>query len=223
MLIPRQHRSSLRLLLVAAALTIASSSPARAQPPKEPIGPFAADARVAMPRFKEDTGVAQAIVVDSTSLPTRGLGLAGGVHWYPGKMGAVTLGIGGEILLTRGSKSLDPEEEGGTPGPTVTTRFSSLSPQVSLNFGTGRGWSYLTVGLGTAAFTTERKDDPVADADGRVKALNYGGGARWFAKDHLAFMLDLRFYTVDAQAAATGRPAYSKMRMMIISGGISIK
>jgi hypothetical protein len=105
----------------------------------------------------------------------------------------------------------------------VKTSFSVLSPQVSLNFGGQNGWSYLSGGLGLASFTTEREDAPVADADGRTRALNYGGGARWFAKEHLAFCFDLRFYKIDAQDAAAGRPAYGGRRMMVFSAGVSFK
>jgi hypothetical protein len=98
-----------------------------------------------------------------------------------------------------------------------------LSPQVSLNFGSRDGWSYLSAGLGLASFTTERKDAPVADADSRTRALNYGGGARWFAREHLAFCFDLRFYKVNPQDAAPGRPGYGGRRIMTFSAGISIK
>ena len=41
---------------------------------------------------------------------------------------------------------------GGRRGPTVNARFSALSPQVSLNFGTRDGWSYLSGGIGWARF-----------------------------------------------------------------------
>ena len=156
-------------------------------------------------------------------MPSRGLGLAAGVHVYPARKGRVALGIGGEWLVSRGSKTLDPEEEGGVSGPTVTTRFSALSPQVSLNFGGRDGWSYVSGGIGWVKFTTELEDAPVADAPGRTRALNYGGGARWFAKEHIAFTFDLRFYRIDAQEASTGRPAYGGRRMMVFSAGMSVK
>ena len=189
----------------------------------EPIGPVAVDARVALPRFKENADVASALGVSTTNMPGRGLGLAGGVHWYPVRMGRVTLGLGGEILFSGASNTLEAEDDTGVDGPTVQTHFSTVSPQVSLNFGTGKGWSYLSGGLGWGSFTTEREDDPVADADGSIKVLNYGGGARWFAKDHLAFTFDLRFYAINGQEAGTARPAYPKVTLMIISAGVSFK
>jgi len=189
----------------------------------EPIGPVAVDARVALPRFKENADVASALGVSTTNMPGRGLGLAGGVHWYPVRMGRVTLGLGGEILFSGASNTLEAEDDTGVDGPTVQTHFSTVSPQVSLNFGTGKGWSYLSGGLGWGSFTTEREDDPVAEADGSIRVLNYGGGARWFAKDHLAFTFDLRFYAINGQEAGTARPAYPKVTLMIISAGVSFK
>ena len=201
---------------------VAGAAPAFAQTPP-PIGPFAVDVRVAVPRFKENADVATALGVSTTNLPGRGLGLAGGVHWYPVRMGRVTLGLGGEVLFSGASNTLEAEDDTEADGPTVNASFSAVSPQVSLNFGTGRGWSYLSGGIGWGSFTTEREDDPVADAEGRPGVLNYGGGARWFAKDHLAFTFDVRFYAVNAQEAVIGRPAYPKMTLLVISAGVSFK
>jgi opacity protein-like surface antigen len=211
---------------IAAVVATALAWPAAAAAqdlPKEPIGKFAADIRIALPRYPDDDATASALVVAADNLPGRGLGVAAGVNVYPLRLGKVTLGFGGEWMTSRGSKTLDPTTEGGPSSPTVKTSFSVLSPQVSLNFGSRDGWSYLSGGLGLASFTTEREDTPVADADGRTRALNYGGGARWFAKDHLAFCFDLRFYKIDPQDAAPGRPAFGGRRIMTFSAGISFK
>lgn len=209
--------------LAAAAMAILAPGATAQELEKEPIGRFAADARIALPRFPEDPATATALAVTAENLPSRGLGLSAGVHFYPARMGRVAIGIGGEWLLSRGSKALDPETEGGASGPTVKTRFSALSPQLSLNFGGRRGWSYLSGGIGWATFTTELEASPVQDPSGRTRAINYGGGARWFAKEHVAFAFDLRFYRVDPQDASTGRPAYGGRRMTVFSAGISLK
>lgn len=217
------NRAGCSVFAVALAMTTFAPGAAAQEPEKEPIGRFAIDARVALPRFPEDAATVTALSVTKENMPTRGLGLAAGVHVYPARKGRVALGIGGEWLLSRGSKTLDPEEEGGASGPTVTTGFSALSPQVSLNFGGRDGWSYVSGGIGWVKFTTELEDAPVADAPGRTRAINYGGGARWFAKEHVAFTFDLRFYRIDAQEASTGRPAYGGRRLMVFSAGISLK
>lgn len=214
----------LRGWLLTSVLLASFPGAAWAQGPEtEPIGRFAADLRVAIPRFPSDAAIATSLGVSEENLPGRGLGVSAGVHVYPFRMGKVTLGVGGELLIARASRTLEPTTEGGTPGPTVTGRISSLSPQVSLNFGSRRGWSYVSAGLGNATFTLEDEADPVAPQDGRVRTLNYGGGARWFAKEHLAFTFDLRFHRYDPQAATTGRPAYPGGRMMVFSAGISVK
>jgi hypothetical protein len=214
------------LVVFAVVITMAIFAPGASaqEPEKEPIGRFAVDARVALPRFPEDAATVTALGVTTDNLPGRGLGVAAGVTVYPARLGKVALGVGGEwLIFSRGSKTLDPATEGGPSGPTVTTRFSVLSPQVSLNFGGRNGWSYVSGGLGWASFTTELEAAPVADADERTRAINYGGGARWFVKEHLAFTFDLRFYRIDPQDAATGRPAYGGRRMMVFSTGISLK
>lgn len=215
-----------RPLALAAVLTVSLASPVSAQL-REPPGPVAVDARVALPRFKEDIGVASALGVDSATLPGGGLGLVFGAHWYPVRARPVTLGIGGELLVSRGTGAPEPVEgETDAPepaGPEVVTRFSAFSPQVSLNFGSDHGWSYLTGGFGWGSFRTELRDSPVAPGDSRPRVFNYGGGARWFAKEHLAFALDLRFYKIAAQPAAAGRPAYAAQTLMVFSVGASFK
>ena len=211
-------------VLVAMAMALAIPRAAAQEPEKEPIGRFAADVRIALPRFPDDASTATALGVTTEHLPSRGLGLAAGVNFYPARLGKVSLGIGGEwLVFSRGSETLDPETDGAASGPTVTTKFSVLSPQISLNFGSRNGWSYLSGGIGWAAFTTELKELPVADSGGLTRSINYGGGARWFAKEHLAFAFDLRFYKINAQDATPGRPAYGGRTMMVFSAGVSMK
>ena len=211
-------------VLVAMAMALGIPRAAAQEPEKEPIGKFAADVRIALPRFPDDASTATALGVTTEHLPSRGLGLAAGVNFYPARLGKVSLGIGGEwLVFSRGSETLDPETAGAASGPTVTTEFSVLSPQISLNFGSRNGWSYLSGGIGWAAFTTELKELPVADPDGRTRSINYGGGARWFAKEHLAFAFDLRFYKINPQDATPGRPAYGGRTMMVFSAGVSMK
>lgn len=208
--------------MAAIVLAVIIVPAARAQE-REPIGRFAADLRASLPRFPDDAATASVLGVTTNDLPGRGLGLSAGLNVYPFRLGKVTVGFGGELLLSRGSRTPKPATEGGPVGPTIKTEFSVLSPQVSFNFGSRQGWSYLSAGIGRASFTTEREAAPVADATSNPRAINYGGGARWFAKDHLAFTFDLRWYRVDAQAAAVGRPAYTGRRIMVLSAGISVK
>lgn len=201
----------------------AAAPPPSDDPDTQPIPRFVVDARGVFPRFKQNPAIAEGINVTAANLPTHGLGLVIGAHWYPLHMGRVTLGVGGELLRTRASRTLQPATSDAKPGPTVKTRLSALSPQVSFNFGKQNGWSYISGGIGRATFTTEREDAPLPAAGSGSKTINYGGGARWFARKHLALSLDLRFYTINPQDASAGRPAVPRMTLVMLSAGASFK
>jgi hypothetical protein len=196
--------------------------------PSQPFGRFVIDARGTLARFKDDPQVASSLDVTTENLPTRGLGAAVGVHWYPIRGRRVSLGVGGELVIARDSRTAEPDEddeddETAVEAPTVTTRFSSISPQISLNFGKRDGWSYISGGLGRARLSAERDDEPFADSADATQTFHYGGGARWFTGPHLAFSFDLRFYTINASEASGTRPSYPRTKMMVISAGISMR
>jgi len=189
-----------------------------------PIGPFIIDVRGVFARFKQDATVAAVLGVEPSDLPTRGLGVVVGAHVYPLRTGNFALGLGGEILLrARASHAVAPATETGPDGSTVVTRMTALSPQVSLNFGKRSGWSYLSGGIGRASFTTEIEDSPVGDPESRPTTINYGVGARWFAKKHLAFSMDLRFYAIRSQEATAARPPFPRKTVMVFSAGIGAR
>ncbi len=190
--------------------------------PREPIAPFVVDARLGWPGLTRDADVATNLGVTAEDLPGRGLGLIVGAQFYAARRRAVSLGIGGELLWARAGSTVKPATKGDPDGPSLKSRWSNISPQMSLNFGSKDGWSYLTGGLGWSGVTMEREDAP-QESGSRVRTLNYGGGARWFTRKHLAFNLDLRFYSIGAQAAGTGRIATPKMRLLVVSGGISLR
>lgn len=190
--------------------------------PREPVSRFVVDAHGLLARFKGDAAVASGLGVTAENLPTRGLGLGVGAHWYPLRGRLVSLGLGGELVIARDRRTPAQTGEATTPLPTVTTRFSSVSPHVSLNFGKRDGWSYLSGGIGRARLTSERDDLPAAGSAEGARTINYGGGARWFTGPHLAFSFDLRWYTVDARAATAAQPGYPRSRMMVFSAGISL-
>ncbi|HXG55546.1 MAG TPA: hypothetical protein VNJ03_09240 [Vicinamibacterales bacterium] len=223
----RRHARSIVLTCVflAAGTHVDAQEQDPAPPPltRERIGRFVADARVALPSFKQDVMVAASLGVDPLILPTRGFGIVAGAHVFPFRKGSFALGIGGEVLRARASKTAKATTKDAEDGPTLKNRWSNVSPQVSLNFGSKDGWSYVTVGSGTSKLTFELEEEPQPDAETGVRTLNYGGGARWFVKKHLAFTLDLRFYSINAQEAATGRIPTPKMRLMVFSGGMSIR
>ena len=104
-------------------------------------------------------------------------------------------------------------------------RFSTFAPQLSLNFGNGHGWSYISGGIGYSnwAVVPEGQEGFAADSE-PLKTLNYGGGARWFAKPHLAFSLDVRLYAINPGTPyIAGSPGSPRTTLLIIGAGISVK
>ena len=211
----------LRLMCVGLLVLTAVSNAIAQDAPR--IRPFAADARGVSGRFKGDPNVAASLEVTPATLPTRGFGVVVGAHWYPARLGRMTLGFGGELMTSRGSRTQEPATEGGADGPTVKTRLSVVSPQVSFNFGGPDGWSYISGGIGWANFTTEREDRPLADPSSRTKTINYGGGARWFTRKHVALSVDMRFYAINPQDATTARPGFPRMTLLMFSVGAGFK
>jgi hypothetical protein len=205
---------------------LALAVPAAAQQ-KEALPTFVADIRGMLARHRAEPSVATDLGVASANLPTRGLGLVGGVHVYPLHSKRVTLGLGGNMVIARGSASLDTVDattKVTTKSPTVRRHFTAFSPEISLNFGHRNGWSYISGGLfGRSKLYLDRADKPATDAPYR-RTLNYGGGARWFTTDHVAFSVDFRWYSVTEQpATSTGVVLQPRTTLLVLSGGISIK
>jgi hypothetical protein len=226
------RRSSVRshlTVLLAAIITAVSSSEVAAQDPTPaplptpPMTVFVVDARGGRAWLSQDATVATALGVQPNDLPSRGWGFVVGAHVYPIRAKKFAVGFGAEMLRIGGSNTVEAETEDGIDGPTVKTKWSHLSPQVSFNFGARDGWSYLTLGLGRSKLTMENEDEPQDDPESAVGTLNYGGGARWFMNKHLAFTVDLRFYSINAQEATTGRIATPKMRLRVFTAGFSIR
>jgi hypothetical protein len=201
--------------------------PAAAQQ-KEPLPIFAADLRGVFARHKTEPDIAKGLEVETNNLPTRSIGLVGGGHVYTLRSKKVALGFGGTLLVAGGSKSLDITASDGTvtgKGPVVRRHMRSLTPEVSLNFGHKNGWSYISGGFfGRTRMYVDREDAPATGAPSR-KTLTYGAGARWFATDHVAFSVDVRWYSVAEQLPPAGSTVVFEPRttLMVLSGGISLK
>jgi hypothetical protein len=199
-----------------------------------PIGPFAIDVRGVFARHKQEPSVATDLGVTPGNLPTRSVGLLAGAHVYPLHTGKVTFGFGAHLLVARGSRTLQapPAASTGTTTPTTTPgnvtygtvqrHFKSFAPEVSLNFGHKSGWSYISGGIGRSTLYLDRADAPVTNAPGR-KTINYGAGARWFNTHHLAFAVDVRWYSVAEQLATASAIAQPRTTLLVLSGGISLK
>jgi len=209
-----------------AAMLLGSIGEAAAQdtpPEKLPIGRFVVDARLAFPKFKDDPAIAAALDVTVPNLPGRAFGPVIGAHWYALRLGKVTFGFGGELMAARRGRTINAGTEEAPVDSTVNSRFSAVSPQISFNFGSRDGWSYISGGIGWSRFTAERQDAPLPDQESASKTINYGGGARGFAKKHLALSMDLRFYAINPQEPTSTRPGVPRMTLIAFSVGASIR
>jgi hypothetical protein len=197
-----------------------TAAPAAAQEPPPRIGPFVLDVRGSIPQFPDDPAVAEARGLDVRELPGRGVGGDAAVHVYLPRWSGVTVGLGGQVTLVRA-------RSGAVPGAglrAVTERLTSMSPQLSLNFGTGQGWSYLSVGRGTSAWSIVADGVGAQPADSeRLRTFNYGGGARWFSKAHVGFTFDVRFHEVAPGSPQADSPGTPRTTLLVMSAGVSFK
>jgi hypothetical protein len=178
------------------------------------------------------------VVASTTIVPKRGFGLGGGVHLYPLRLGIARLGFGVEAMRVRGTAATPAATttESGTATSGTKTSDTSASAadavmdlttvagQVSFNFGSRDGWSYLTAGYGntrTRGQVSSEVPGPIVHSVVVLKrqapTINYGGGARWFIRERLAVGFDLRFHRIAAEGALPGATVFA------LSAGVSIR
>jgi hypothetical protein len=185
------------------------------------------DVNMTIPNFPQAQQLADSRGMTLSELPGVGLGVLIGAHVYPVRWRAITFGLGGELTVNRARQtiSIAAAADGSTPAIRASTeKFTSASPQLSFNFGSGRGWSYLTGGIGVSTWSlVPEGQDPFPIDSARVQTINYGGGARWFAKRHLAFSFDVRFYALNPIAGSFGHQDSPRTTLLIVGAGVSIK
>jgi hypothetical protein len=157
-------------------------------------------------------------------IPTRGFGFDVGAHVYTGRLGPARVGFGANLLSVRTEKvtpttapsTASSSMLAGPPGVHVDMR--TLAPQVSFNFGTADGWSYLSSGAGLTKVTARTIGDvELSRASGWLLTINAGAGARWFLSRRLAFGFDARLHRV---ASSDTMPA---AMLFSIAAGISLR
>ena len=211
-------------VLLALVFSLAASAHARAQEPPPRIGPFVVDLHGIVPMFTDDPILAQSRGLNQVELPGSGLGASVGVHVYLVRVKGVTVGVGGEATASRSRSAPISAADQTTELRGVREEFRSIAPQLSLNFGNGNGWSYLSVGVGRARWSVVPDGaDPLPPDDEVLKTVDYGGGARWFIKKHLAFSLDVRMHEIKNGAPQEGRPGSPHTLLLVIGAGISVK
>lgn len=207
-----------RLLL--SVLLLAVAAPALAQQ-KDPLPWYVGDLRGVWIPLDDDITTAQSLDVTLADLPGRAFGGVGGFHLYPIRRGGFAVGVGGEFLVARGSRqNFDPNTDDAL-GPEVHRLVQGYSGQVSLNFGSRQGWSYLTAGAGPFYYDTYLGEDL---PDGPAKlTTNFGFGGRWFNSEHFAFTADLRFYLTPASPRGLYSGARNAQTLAVVSVGLSVK
>jgi hypothetical protein len=194
-----------------------------AQDPPPKIGPFAVDLHGTVPRFPDDSQLGGSRALETAEMPRTGLGLHASANVYVFTWKAVTFGLGGDATIARAHNGAPPISSTAT-GRAVTERFTHIAPELSFNFGTGNGWSYLSGGIGSSTWSIVPDGSPPLTADNeRLETINYGGGARWFVKPHLAFSVDVRFYAVYPGTPQEGKPGSPRTTLLFVGAGISVK
>jgi hypothetical protein len=89
----------------------------------------------------------------------------------------------------------------------VTTTVTTATGELSFNFGTASGWSYLSAGYGRGQVRET----------GWVASQHFGGGARWFVAERLAVGFDLRFHRLSAGATTPSTMPF------VIAAGVSVR
>jgi hypothetical protein len=213
-----------RPLAVVSALAslLALAAPAASQS-TDRLPRFVVDLQASVPRLPTDAEIAARRDLDVTWLPSWGVGVNAGVHAYPLRWKLVTFGIGGSFFWGGRSRTQDVLGGESEPsGPKVTTRLRGFAPQVSFNFGGRDGFSYLSGGISPAVLTVSREDAPAETGEG-AKTINYGGGARWFFSDRMAFSVDLRFYAIAPKLPSDKGGGHPRVTQMIASAGLSFR
>lgn len=200
-----------------AATAILIAVPAVGQTTSPP-GPWVLDAR----------GVTSAVPTDatfyptltSTVVPSRGFGADLGGHVYLFNVGPARVGLGASVMFVRATTTApaSTQEGSATAGQRLTLTMRVIAPQISFNFGSRDGWSYLSAGLGIGSVNTEATDAaPGTQESGLRRSLNFGGGARWFIKPRVAFSVDLRAHQM------AGGDVTPRVSVFAVSAGMSIR
>jgi hypothetical protein len=202
-------------------LALLAAAPAFAQQ-TAPLPPIVLDVRGFMTGVGPDPASAIGLNLPASDLPGRVRGLSGGVTFYPMRRQGMSLGIAGELVLGRGRRTTT-DTTGATPDIKTATRLTAWSGNVSLNFGTRNGWSYVTAGYGPTYFATYLDDGVTAHVIPRDMVPNAGGGARWFSSKHVAFEFDVRLYFTSPLAATDVFSGHGRRKLTVLSAGISIR
>src|SRR6185295_16927935 len=135
-----------RAVVCVVAAVLSSAVHASAQDPPPPIPIFVIDVQGNFPKFPQNEALSNSRGLSLQELPGRGLGAQVGIQLHFFRFKAITFGVGGQAMMSRATQT--PSEDAPDDIDPVTEKFRSLGGQLSLNFGNGNGWSYLSGGIG---------------------------------------------------------------------------
>ncbi len=190
-----------------------------------PPGPYVLDVRGATMGLP-DAAEFFPPVTAAALIPGRAFGLDAGAHVYVASLGPARVGLGADLLWLRGTTaSQEIQVASGSSaivnvGPAIHMTVKSLVPQVSFNFGSRGGWSYLSGGMGRATIVTTTipsTGEQTARLSGPLNAISVGGGARWFVTPRLGVGFDIRMHKFAPGKATPGATVLS------VSVGFSLR
>lgn len=212
MLPARQLAGAAALLLVTMLVPRVARAQALTPPPP---GPYVIDVRGTTLGVPQTSDFYPDIPVE-TVIPARGFGLQVGAHLYPLPLGSWRLGVGVDVFLARATATTPTTSSSSSATSDITTAAVTVPdvkvtqrvvlPQISINFGTGRGWSYLSTGAGSARVKATADSDVVTTS--RL-AVSVGGGARWFLTGHVGVGFDLRALWLGSRATFAASAGFS--------------
>ena len=214
--------SSAGLLVTVALLVYAPSVWAQGvEDIDAPIGRFVADLHGVVVPWGRNPDLAIVRGFDPSTQPNLGLGIGGGAHVYLLRWRFVTVGLGASVLYASGSQSPGPDDT-DPQAPALRKTLTAVVSQLSLNFGRRNGWSYISAGPGSSTLSLYDQDFS-KPPQRSTRTFSYGGGARWFTNDHLAFALDLRFYNATPLQPTETEPGSPRITTVVLSIGASFK
>ena len=229
----------MRRVVAAVVLAIVALTPAAVSAQASAPGPYVIDLRGAMSGAPGDVSFYPPVPA-TLQVPQRAFGFGVGGHLYTFHIGVARLGFGVDLMRTRGTATTDASTiatasttgivstnaSGSAATGTMTASMvvTTVAPQVSFNFGTHEGWSYLSAGYGMTS--TRAEANIPAGIEGlesggsrhlHAATLNVGGGARWFLRERLAVGFDVRFHHLRATDGAAAK------QIVGLSVGISLR
>lgn len=173
---------------------LGAAGPALAQVEPGPPGPWVVDVRGTTLGLPNDGAFLPGLGAGAV-VPGRGFGLDAGARWIWRSLGPSRLGLGVDATWVRGTTPELPA------APRVVETFVRVAPDLSFNFGSRNGWSYLSTGVGLARIAGRTISQGVTTelpSSGALLVMHGGAGARWFMTDHMAVGFDLRLHRLSA-------------------------